>query len=74
MRGWGARQLAIGMVLLTALILQEKGAFTTALVAVLARVVGDVLQNILDGCYWKLAVFVPVEGVFCFLIYYALYM
>ena len=61
------------MVLLTALILQDKGAFITALVAVFARVTGDVIQNILDGCYWKLAVFVPVEGVFCFLIFYALY-
>ena len=62
------------MTLLAALILQDKGALTAALVAVLARVTGDVFQNILDGCYWKLAIFIPVEGAFCFLIYYALYL
>ena len=56
-RAWGARQLTVGMVLLTALLLQEKGAFTTAKVAVFTRVTGDVIQNVLDGCYWKLGVF-----------------
>ena len=62
------------MTLLAALLLQDKGAFTTALVAVFTRVSGDVAQNLLDGCYWKLAIFIPVEGAFCFLIYYALHM
>ena len=72
-RAWGARQCAVGATMIYALIVQQQVAFTCATVAVFARVTGDVIQNVLDGCYWKLAIFVPVEGIFCFLIIYSSY-
>ena len=71
-RAWGARQLTIGMVCLYAFLSGEVAAYTAMLVAVTSRVTGDVLQNIIDGCWWKLAVFVPVEGLMAGLLYMAL--
>ena len=50
------------MVFAYAYLSQEPAAFTAALIALTSRVTGDVIQNLLDGCYWKLAIFVPVEG------------
>ncbi|EOD41477.1 hypothetical protein EMIHUDRAFT_420223 [Emiliania huxleyi CCMP1516] len=62
-RAWGARQFAVGAVFGFAAISGEVAAYQAALVALLARCGGDVLQNLLDGCMWKVALFLGVEGV-----------
>ena len=69
MRAWGARQAAIGMTFAYALFSGEEAAYTAALIALLTRVLGDCIQNILDGCYWKLFIFCPMEGLCGLLIY-----
>ena len=71
-RAWGARQAAIGLVFFYAFFSAEPAAYTAALIALFMRVLGDSVQNLLDGCYWKLGVFVPVEGMAILLIYLSL--
>ena len=60
-RAWGARQLAIGCVFWWAVYTQETVAYMGALIALLARATGDAIQNLFDGCYWKVALFLSVE-------------
>ena len=61
MRAWGGRQFAIGCVFWYALFSAEPAAYMAALVALLARASSDVVQNALDGCYWKVGLFACVE-------------
>ena len=68
-RAWGARQAAIGLTFTYAFFSAEAAAYTAALIALLTRISGDVIQNLLDGCYWKLGIFLPVEGVACILLF-----
>merc|ERR1711988_761443 len=63
MRAWGTRQLCIGVALFYGAFSGDRGSMATALIAFVTRICGDVLQCLLEGCYWKLAVFLPVEGV-----------
>jgi hypothetical protein len=72
-RGWGARQLTIGMVCLYALLSGTLEAYKAALLAVAVRTSGDVMQNLLDGCYWKLSFMVPVELGLATLLYVSLF-
>ena len=60
-RGWGVRQLSIGCVFAFAYYSGEIVAFQAALIALCARACSDVVQNLIDGCYWKVALFGSVE-------------
>ena len=40
----------------------EQIAYQIALVCLVGRITGDILQNILDGCYWKVGLFLGFEG------------
>ena len=37
--------------------------------AAAGRAAGDILQNILDGCYWKCGLFLGFEGPALFMLY-----
>ena len=60
-RGWGGRQFAIGAVFFFAYFSGELVAFQAALIALCARACSDVVQNLIDGCYWKCFLFGSVE-------------
>lgn len=72
-RGWGARQFTIGMVCLFAFLSGTLEAYKAALLAVTVRTSGDIVQNLLDGCYWKLSFMVPVELTMAGLLYVSLF-
>ena len=40
----------------------EKVAFQIAFLCLLGRISGDIIQNALDGCYWKCGLFLGFEG------------
>ena len=61
-RGWGVRQLAIGSVFAWAVYTQEVAAYQAAFLALGVRATGDAVQNLFDGCMWKVAFFLGVEG------------
>ena len=63
MRAWGTRQLSVGVGLWYGAFSGDRGSMATALVVFFTRICGDVINCLLDGCYWKLGVFLPVEGV-----------
>ena len=52
-----------------ALVTGEQIAYQIALVCLVGRITGDILQNILDGCYWKCGLFLGFEGPALFMLY-----
>ena len=62
-RGWGVRQMAIGSVFTWAVYTQQVAAYQAAFLALGVRATGDALQNLFDGCMWKVGLFLGVEGV-----------
>ena len=38
-------------------------AFQIAFACLLTRICGDIMQNALDGCWWKVALFVGFEPI-----------
>ena len=66
-RAWGARQFTISITFWAALMTYEKVAFQIAFLCLFTRICGDILQNLLDGCLWKVGLFLGFEG-------FALYM
>ena len=68
-RAWGARQLTISVPFWFALVSFQKIAFQIAFISLITRITGDILQNFLDGCYWKILVF----AVFWFFAFFMVY-
>ena len=66
-RAWGARQATISLPFWFALMTYEKAAFQIAFLCLFSRICGDIVQNLIDGCYWKVGLFLGFEG-------FALYM
>ena len=58
--GWAEATLAVPYIF--ALVTGEQIAYQIALVCLVGRITGDILQNILDGCYWKCGLFLGFEG------------
>jgi len=71
-RAWGVRQTAIGVGLWYGAFAGNWGAALCAIIVMGARVGGDIIQNILDGCFWKVGIFVFVEGVVALIVGLAL--
>ena len=72
-RAWGARQLTIGIPFWFALMTSELVAYQIAFLCLLTRICGDIAQNVLDGCYWKVGLFLSFEGLALFLNYSVLF-
>ena len=68
-RAWGARQATLAVPYVFALMTGEQIAYQIALVCLVGRITGDILQNILDGCYWKVGLFLGFEGPALFMLY-----
>ena len=68
-RAWGARQLTLSVPFWFALMSSEQAAYQIAFLCLLTRIVGDMVQNFLDGCYWKVGLFASFEGLALFMVY-----
>mmetsp|Transcript_18392 Transcript_18392/g.54649 ORF Transcript_18392/g.54649 Transcript_18392/m.54649 type:complete len:158 (+) Transcript_18392:216-689(+) len=62
-RAWGARQLTVSVPFWFALYTGELLAFQIAFACLLTRICGDIAQNAIDGCWWKVALFAGFEPV-----------
>ena len=43
-------------------------AFQIAFLCLFSRICGDILQNAIDGCYWKVFLFAGFEGFALFMV------
>ena len=53
-----------------AVITAEKVAYQIAFLCLIGRITGDIIQNLFDGCYWKVAFFIMCEGLALVLVYF----
>jgi hypothetical protein len=56
-RGWGARQMATGVVLWAALLLGDQVLFQVGLASVLIRQVLDIVAKVMDGAFMEIPSF-----------------
>ena len=68
-RAWGARQATISVPFWFALVTGEQVAYQIAFLCLLTRIIGDMVQNAIDGCYWKVGLFASFEGLAFFMVY-----